>query len=73
VPGLRGTRPGAVPQVPHLFYYDLTTLEWLLGRAGWALADGDEQISAVFRRGTPRDVDLAGNRERNLAAAKALP
>jgi len=49
VPGLKGGAPGEVPQIPHLFYYDKTTLEWLLGRAGWRLVDGDDEIHAICR------------------------
>jgi hypothetical protein len=69
VPGLRATAPAdAVPQVPHLYYYDLATLTWLLARAGWRLVDGDEQVRAVFRRGAPpEDVVPAGNAERNAS------
>lgn len=67
-PGLRAGR-GAAEQIrlPHLYYYDLTTLEWLFARAGLALAWGDEAIRALFRPAPPRDVDTSGNFERNRA------
>lgn len=70
VPGLRAENPGEhVPQIPHLFYYDLTTLEWLLARAGWRLVHGDEHVRAILRpAGGPREVDTSGNFERNAAA-----
>ena len=75
VPGLRATRPGdAVPQIPHLYYYDLTTLSWLLARVGWELADGDEEVRAIFRRrpGHEAEVSTDGNAERNAAYLREL-
>ena len=69
VPGLRTDNPGKnVPQLPHLYYYDLTTIQWLLGRVGWRLVHGDEQVRAILRRAEGVvQVDTSGNFERNAA------
>lgn len=69
LPGLRAEprRTWEQLQLPHLYYYDLTTLRWLLGRAGFALVDGDETVTAVFRPADPFEHDTRGNFERNRA------
>lgn len=73
VPGLRAPMgPGEqVPHIPHLYYYDLTSLTWLLGRAGWRRVHGDEQVRALFRRGDPGPTDTSENLGRNLAVLES--
>jgi len=73
VPGLRAGRPaGEQIQLPHLYYYDLTTLQWLLAEVGFALALGDERIRAVFRPGAAEAVEVAGNFDRNVRQLVAV-
>jgi len=51
VPGLRsGVAPAAQVRIPHLFYYDLRTLQALFDEAGYELVTGTEDVRAVFRR-----------------------
>jgi SAM-dependent methyltransferase len=81
VPGLRNPKidPFRTHQVAHLFFYELTTLTWLAGLAGFTLLEVDEGVQSVFRRGEGRPVELTGNFERNRAvverwaAARAHP
>lgn len=69
LPGLRAPDgAGQGLRLPHLYYYDLTTLRWLLAEFRWRLEHGDEEIRAVFRRGEVEEVDLEGNFQRNLSA-----
>ncbi len=69
VPGVRNPRTNFFDgvQVAHLYYYDLTTLQFVMGKAGFRLITGDETVRSIFRQEDGEVlVQLEDNYERNV-------
>jgi SAM-dependent methyltransferase len=74
VPGLRNVNVNFFKslQVAHLYYYDLMTLKFVMGKAGYECIEGDETIRSVFGRSDGEVfADLSDNFQRNRAVIKS--
>jgi SAM-dependent methyltransferase len=74
VPGLRNPSTDFLAgiQVAHLYYYDLATLMFVMGKAGFALIEGNETIQSLFGRSSEEvPVNLGGNFQRNKAVVQS--
>jgi len=68
VPGVRNPRTDffAGVQVAHLYYFDLITLQYVMGKAGFRLVTGNERISSIFRASeSANNIPIEKNFERN--------
>jgi len=69
VPGMRNPKKNfyASVQVAHLYYFDLVTLQYVMGKADFYLIAGNENVNSIFRSSNSKvDIQFENNFDKNF-------